>query len=144
MLDLHMCVTLSLSKNAVVTAMSSNCQPNDSGTVLRRTQDGSRIPVPCPQSIISYNAYMGGVDRGDQLRGYYCCKIRSRKFYKYIFYFLLDVAITNSYILVKHHTTNSSKVKIKNFRTDLAKIPLATENSGTFSNTDNRMIPLCC
>ena len=105
----------------VVTAMSSNCQPDDSGTVLRRMQDGSRVPVPCPQSIISYNAYMGGVDRGDQLRGYYRCKIRSRKFYKYIFYFLLDIAITNSYILVKYYTTNSSKVKIKNFRTDLAK-----------------------
>ena len=34
---------------------------------------------------------------------------------------LLDVAIANSYILVKYHTTNGSKVKIKNFRTDLAK-----------------------
>ena len=47
---------------------------------------------------------MGGVDRGDQLRGYYCCRTKSRKFYKYIFYFLLDVAITNAFILMKKHT----------------------------------------
>ena len=52
----------------VVTAMATNCQPDDSGTVLRGTQDGSQIPVPCPQSIIMYNTYMGGVDRGDQLK----------------------------------------------------------------------------
>ena len=51
------------------TAMATNCQPDYSGTVLRRTQDGSWIPVPCPQSIIMYDTYMGGVDRGNQLRG---------------------------------------------------------------------------
>lgn len=38
-----------------VTVMATNCQPTDAGTVLRGTQDGSRIPVPCPQSIILYN-----------------------------------------------------------------------------------------
>ena len=31
---------------------------------------------------------MGGVDRGDQLCGYYSCRTKSRKFYKYIFHFL--------------------------------------------------------
>ena len=53
----------------VVTVMSTNCQLDDSGSVLCRMQDGSRIPVPCPQSIILHNTYMGGVDRGDQLQG---------------------------------------------------------------------------
>ena len=103
----------------VVTVMATNCQPDDSGTILCGTQDGSRIPVPCPQSIILYNAYMGGVDRGDQLRGYYRCRTKSRKFYKYI-YFLLDVAITNAFILMKNHTSNGSKLTIKDFRLELA------------------------
>ena len=76
-----------------VMVMFTNCQPNDTGSVLRRQLDGSRLPVPCPVSIISYNKFMGGVDRGDQLRGYYSCRTKSRKFYKYIFTFLLDVAI---------------------------------------------------
>ena len=78
----------------VVMVMSSNCQPDGVGTILRRQQDGSRIPVTCPESIICYNEHMGGVDCGDQLHGYYSCRTKSRKFYKYIFTFLLDVAIT--------------------------------------------------
>ena len=104
----------------MVTAMATNCQPADTGTVLRGTQDGSRISVPCPQSILLYNTYMGGVDRGDQLRGYYSCRTKSRKFYKYIFYFLLDVAITNAFILMKNHTSKGSKMTIKDFRLELA------------------------
>ena len=45
-----------------VMVMSTNCQPHGAGSVLRRLQDGSRITVLYPESIISYNKYMGGVD----------------------------------------------------------------------------------
>lgn len=55
----------------VVVVMSTKCQPSDGGSV----------PVPCPQSVILRNKYMGGVDGGDQLRGYYECRKMSRKFY---------------------------------------------------------------
>ena len=99
--------------------MSTNCQPSDSGTVKRKQKDGSSVEVPCPASIISYNKFMGGVDRGDQLRGYYRCRSRSRKFYKYVFYFLLDVAITNAYILMK--SSGRSFKDFKSFRLQLAK-----------------------
>ena len=89
--------------------------------MLRRQKDGSRIPLPCPQSIISYNEKMGGVDRGDQLRGYYCCHTKSRKFYKYIFYFLLDVVITNSFILYKEYAADPVHKTVKEFRLQLAR-----------------------
>ncbi len=79
--------------------MSTNTQPSSTGTVLRRQKDGTRKSIPCPQAIIGYNQHMGGVDRGDQLRGYYKCRVKSRKFYKYIFYFLLDATMTNSFVL---------------------------------------------
>ena len=42
---------------------------------------------------------MSGVDKGDQLRQYYRVRMRCMKYYKYIFWFLFDVSITNSYIL---------------------------------------------
>ena len=53
--------------------LATNCQPSDVGEVQRRRLDGSRITIPCPQVIILYNKFMGGVDNGDQLMGYYEC-----------------------------------------------------------------------
>ena len=73
----------------VVMVISTNCQHSSDGAVHRNKRDGSSLEVPCPASIISCNQFMGGVDCGDQLRCYYCCRSRSRKFYKYIFSFSL-------------------------------------------------------
>ena len=105
----------------VVTAMSTTSQPSATGTVLRWQKDGTCISVPCPESIIIYNRYMGGVDRGDQLRGYYNCKVKSRKFYNYIFYFLFDVSITNLFILYKNFRSSPAFNTIKKFRLQLAR-----------------------
>ena len=105
----------------IVMVMYSNCQPMETGLVLRRRKDGSRMEVPCPTAIISYNQHMGGVDRGDQVRGYYSCRTRCRKFYKYIFYFLLDVSITNAFILQKHFFSDQPFQHVKGFRLQLAK-----------------------
>ena len=69
--------------NKTVIIMSTNSQPTDHGSVLRR-RDGTRVSYPCPASVITYNAHMGGVVRGDQLRGCYSCRLKSRKFYKYM------------------------------------------------------------
>lgn len=107
--------------NKVVTVMSTSCQPDESGIILRHQRDGTSLSFPCPGSVIRYNTFMGGVDRGDQLRGYYSCRSKSRKFYKYVFYFLLDTAITNAYILHSHYSTASSFEHIKDFRVELAK-----------------------
>ena len=104
----------------VVMVMSSNCQPAGVGSVLRRLQDGTRILITCPESIISYE-HMGGVDHGDQLQGYYSCRTKSRKFYKYIFTFLLDVAITNAFILMKHYCPSCPFSNMKSFCLQLAK-----------------------
>lgn len=101
--------------------MSTTSQPSATGAVLRRQKDGTRISVPCPEAIIIYNRYMGGVDRGDQVRGYYNCKVKSRKFYKYIFYFLFDVSITNAFILYKNFRSSPTFNTIKKFRLQLAR-----------------------
>ena len=107
--------------NKVVTVMSTNTQPASTDTVLRRQKDGSRISIPCPEAIVSYNTNMGAVDRGDQLRGYYNCRTKSRKFYKYIFYFLFDVSIINAFILFKTFGSASSYKILKDFRLQLAR-----------------------
>ena len=67
---------------------------------------------------------MGGVDRGGQLRSYYHVRLKSRKFCKYVFWFLFDVVVTNSYILSRYAITTNpgpiSKQSLKNFRLKLA------------------------
>ena len=103
----------------VVTVMSTTSQPQ-STNVLRRQKDGLRISVPCPMSVLDYNTYMGSVDRGDQVRGYYSCRMKCRKFYKYIFHFLLDVAITNAFILQKGYCEDAPFSSIKEFELKLA------------------------
>ena len=107
--------------NKVVSVLSTNTQPSATGSVLRRQRNGSRVAVPCPESVIVYNRCMGAVDHGDQLRGYYSCRTKSRKFYKYIYYFLLDVTITNSFILYKNFRPNPKYKTIKEFRLQLAR-----------------------
>ena len=62
--------------------------------------------IDSPQSMVLYNQFMGGVDRRDQLRKYYYVPMKGRKFYRYIFWFLLEVSITNSYILYNNFGTD--------------------------------------
>ena len=69
--------------------MYTNSDPQCVTSVPRRQTNGSRKEVSCPLAITSYNKNMAAVDKGDQSRGYYHCRIKSRKFYKYIYYFLL-------------------------------------------------------
>ena len=48
-------------------AESSNICPK----VKRRKLDGIQVEVACPPLLSDYQAYMRGVDRGDQLQVYY-------------------------------------------------------------------------
>ena len=101
--------------------MYTNSDPSSVTSILRQQSDGSKEEVECPLALKSYNKYMRGVDRGDQLRGYYRCKVKSRKFYQYIFYFVIGVAITNAFILHQGWSGSSNEISIKKFRIELAK-----------------------
>ena len=113
--------------NKPVVVVSSNCDPSATTTVQRRQKDGTQVAIPCPESVYLYNRHMGGVDLNDQLRGYYHVRLKGRKFYKYIFWFLFDVAITNSYILCKHHSNLTTR-SLKQFRMELAQALLGDYN----------------
>ena len=115
-----------------VTVLSTNCQPTGSTTVMRRQKDGQKESVPCPPNVVAYNKYMGGVDKCDQLRGYYRVRVKSKKCYKYIFWFLFDCSIVNSFTLVKHYspiTDSSRHTVIKTFRQKLAMQLIGEYNS---------------
>ena len=100
--------------NKAVALINNITTPGASTQVLRRNKDGSRTEVPCPESVKHYNKYMGGVDVFDSRRKTYSFSRKSRKWWHRLFYFLVDAAITNSYILYKE-TRGTKRLTQKEF-----------------------------
>ena len=92
----------------VVTALTT-IHDDTTVAVERRTRHvaGGREMVQKPAAIVQYNKYMGGVDQADQLLSYYGFGHRTVKWWRRAFYFLLDMAVVNSYIL--YTVANPSK-----------------------------------
>lgn len=96
-----------------------------------RVKGGEETIMLKPKVITEYNKHMGGVDLSDQLRSYYPLGRKSRKWYHYIFWFLADVAITNTYILCK--LSRRKPPKLLDYRMQLAKQLIA----GFVGSADN-------
>ena len=78
-----------------------------------------------PQSIVDYTLHMGGVDLKDQLCSYYRTGRASHKWWRYIFWFLLNINITNAWILFKcstHQPPMSPSYDHLKFRLELADL----------------------
>ena len=115
--------------NRLVNVLSNNCQKG-TGTTFGTQKHGSRAPVPCPLNIIDYNKYMGGVDRSNQLRKYYCVRLKSRKFYRYIFWFMYEVTVANIYIMSRYvPSTDYKHQHYVDFRANLAQELIGNYNS---------------
>ena len=87
----------------LVYVMSTNTHPRHTATVQWKDRNGTVNTVVCPQNVVHYNQFMGGVDHADQLRNYYRVRCRSRKFYRYLFCFVFDCAVVNTFIVWKHY-----------------------------------------
>lgn len=70
-------------------------------TVQRRAKGGP-IEKTIPNAVSNYNTNMGGVDLNDQLRSYYTIGRKSVKWWRCCFFYLLEVAVLNSYIIYKN------------------------------------------
>ncbi|GFX03293.1 piggyBac transposable element-derived protein 4 [Trichonephila clavipes] len=75
-------------------------------SVNRTKKDGTKAEVPCPKAVTLYNDVMGELDRFGQRKERY--QIRSVKWWHRIFYFLIDLAIINSFILWQVNKRNRS------------------------------------
>jgi len=113
-----------------VSILSTLSQPNSTELVSRKERDGSMVTVPCPSSITTYNKNMAGVDKRDQIRKYCSVRLKCKKNYKYIFWFLFDVCITNAFILTKFDVgvPTALETRLKQFRTKLAKALIGNYN----------------
>lgn len=106
--------------NNPVCFFSNYCSPKNTSTVFRKTHDGSKLGVSCPQVVSQYNEIMGGVDRFDQLRECYEVGRRSTKWWHRLFYYFLDMAIINAFILMKVDK-ETPKAEQLSFRINLAR-----------------------
>lgn len=55
--------------------------------------------IVSPQAVDVYNQHMGGVDLLDSMLGYYRIHLRSRQWYKRIFFHMIDMCIVNAWLL---------------------------------------------
>lgn len=114
--------------NKEVFMLSTLHDPKKIVSVKRKTKKGTTIEVPCPEVVQCYNSFMGGVDRFDQLRERYEIGRRSIKWWHRLFYFLVDLAIVNSFILWKLSKPNTTQDQLS-FRINLAKQLIANFSS---------------
>jgi len=94
-----MLLTLWYEKRQVA-VLTSNCNPNEQTTVQRRTKEAPHVKnVEIPAAIHRYNHSMGGVDLNDQYRSYYPLGCSGKKWWRFIFWFLVDISICNVYVV---------------------------------------------
>ena len=95
-------------------------------------QDRSGNKISKPVCVIDYNHGMGGVDRSDQLAATCRSTRKSIKWYKKLFFYLLDMCITNAFVVYKelHAGTN---LQCSDFKLQLVKGMMTQSNLPIYS-----------
>ena len=73
-----------------------------------------------PEVVHEYNHHMNGVDKMDQMMAYYGFERKSIKWWRKVFFWMVEVAVNNAHVLYKSYTSNSRKMSLKDFRRELA------------------------
>ncbi|XP_032588852.1 piggyBac transposable element-derived protein 2-like isoform X1 [Drosophila mojavensis] len=83
------------------------------------------VEIDRPFAVAQYNSYMGGVDLIDSIIGRYKTLLRSRRWQVRIFYHLLDLTVSNAWLLYKRVHVNASITKLlgsSEFRINIAEV----------------------
>ena len=100
--------------NKVVSMLTTIENANDHVQVERKSKTGGvwrTVVVQQPQAIASYNQYMNAVDRSDQILATNNVLRKCMRWWKTLFFHLIDVAVVNSYILFREHQAQFPDVK---------------------------------
>ncbi|XP_065321643.1 piggyBac transposable element-derived protein 3-like [Gordionus sp. m RMFG-2023] len=109
--------------NRDVFIMSNYIDPRSVDTVKRKNKKGEVFDVKCPMMIKIYDKFMGSVDHFDHLKSLYKISRKWRKWWLPIFFWLIDAAIINSFIIYNILTDN--KLSLKEFRRQIIASELA-------------------
>ena len=95
----------------LTTLYSANDQVSCKRKVKKRGGSISKASVPQPLAIHEYNQYMNGVDRSDQMLAYYSVKRKCYKWWKTLFFHLIDIAVVNSFLLFQNFRSQKPDVE---------------------------------
>ena len=76
-------------------------------------------PKSKPMLVDKYNHFMLGVDRLDQRMAYYQFVRKSVRWWRKVFFWLVEVMVVNAYLLYSQHTDARRKLTHKEFRRSL-------------------------
>ncbi|KAJ8313368.1 LOW QUALITY PROTEIN: hypothetical protein KUTeg_009154 [Tegillarca granosa] len=79
----------------LLTYISTSCDPTQNKFFQKRQKDGTKKDIPAPSVSEQYNKYMFGVDLADQKRIQYCTCRKAKKWYKFLFWFCFDLALSH-------------------------------------------------
>ena len=82
----------------------------------------SRV-VKKPEVVAEYNQFMLGVDKIDQMMSYYSFVRKSIKWWRKVFFWLLDMSVVNSFIIYRHTLSdgNQSKTQVREAHLDFRR-----------------------
>ena len=110
--------------NKIVTVLSSDAGVEPMNTVKRYDrQTKKKVDVPCPKVIREYNGKMGGIDKSDMLVHLYKTPMKARRWYMRLFGYVLDVCISNAWLLYKRDCAalKEKHMPLKVFRLDISR-----------------------
>ena len=124
-LDKSMLVIKWMDKRPVI--MLTTIHSDDVISSERRSKraEGGREKVEKPVVVAEYNKFMGGVDKADQFLSYYGFSHRTVRWWRRAFFFLLDMAVVNSYIIYTQKYTSSRRFTHEQYIIQLATDLLA-------------------
>ena len=114
----HKMMALQWMDRKPVTILST-CHDDVDMTRTRKISRKTNAPVMKPKVVIDYNNSMNAVDKQDQQLSSFPIMRRYAKGYKKMFFYMIDVAIFNSYALQKKIT--GKKQHFTEFRIQLAE-----------------------
>ena len=116
-----------------VTILTTLFSANEETTCERRVKrDGKfeRVEVTQPLAVHYYNQHMNGVDRSDQMLSNHNVRQKCYRWWKVLFFHLIDIAIVNSFLLFQQYRAQNPEVEalhrmksysIANFREALVR-----------------------
>jgi hypothetical protein len=136
--------------------IASNYVNGQAGNPVDRWSNADRkyIQIPCPKIVNTYNQNMGGVDLCDGMTSYYRVCMKTRKWYRHIFFHLMNLSITNSWVLYRgdadvKHVPRKKQLSLIRFQAAIANSllqqnkPTMTKKRGRPSNSTTSSAAAC-